>query len=67
MSPWPAARDFVGSWQASPFLALDTYTQLGEEFGWDIYKAVRLQYHAMAAAGKEPSSNADKIDTYAVS
>ncbi|XP_018543106.1 LOW QUALITY PROTEIN: TRPM8 channel-associated factor homolog [Lates calcarifer] len=48
------------SW--SVFLALETYLQLQEKFGWDAFKKVFTAYHEMS---NFPSDNQGKMNLYA--
>jgi hypothetical protein len=55
--------DFWGQW--SVWTALETYLQLQEAFGWELFPTVFTQYREMTEA-EAPASDADIIDAWVI-
>jgi hypothetical protein len=52
-------------WKADPFLALEMYIQLIEEFGWEPYTAVFEEYRKLPR-GERPRNDGEKRDQWMV-
>lgn len=50
-------------WQSDPWLAIQTYIQLQEAFGWSAYKKVFREYQLMPE-NKRPKNEEEKIDLW---
>jgi len=59
-----AGRDFA-QWKRQPFLALVSYIELQEAFGWDTYKKVFATYRDLPKA-QRPKDDAEKRDQWMV-
>ncbi|HEX4612976.1 MAG TPA: M60 family metallopeptidase [Urbifossiella sp.] len=53
------------NWQREPFVALIVYEQLRRSFGWDAFKKVFAEYHALPPADR-PRTEAAKRDQFVV-
>jgi hypothetical protein len=53
------------TWKSEPFLALQTYRELIETYGWDTLKAVIASY-SDASFGPRPNTDAERYDAWAV-
>jgi hypothetical protein len=60
-----AAGDKFTLWKKDPFIALTTYIQLVEGFGWDAWRAY-LHSFADPSFGPAPKSDAEKRDQFLV-
>lgn len=60
-----AASDKWATWKSDPFIALTTYIQLVQEFGWESWRAY-LHSFADASYGPKPSDDDDKRDQFLV-
>jgi hypothetical protein len=66
-----AIRDYIAGgadfakWKSDPFLALYTYMQLQEAFGWEAYRQVFAEYRALPDAAR-PKSDDEKRDQWMV-
>jgi hypothetical protein len=59
------ADDKFAAWKKSPFLALTTYIQLLDEFGWDAWRKY-LHSFAGTELGPKPENDADARDQFLV-
>lgn len=59
------AGDKFAVWKKEPFLALTTYIQLVDEFGWDAWKKYLYSF-SDPSFGPEPKSDIDKRDQFLV-
>ncbi len=53
------------TWPGDPFMSLILYQQVREEFGWEPYKKVFAEYHAMPR-DEQPRSQQDRRDMWLV-
>lgn len=52
-------------WKADPFLALEMYIQIREDFGWEPFKKVFAEYDALAAKDR-PRTDVEKHEQWMV-
>ncbi len=52
-------------WKRDPFLALQTYALLWQEFGWDAFRSAFRAYDDLAP-GERPSTDDEKRDRFAI-
>jgi hypothetical protein len=50
-------------WRSDPFLALTMYVELIEEFGWDVFKTVFVEYRDLPA-NERPRNDSEKRDQW---
>jgi hypothetical protein len=60
-----AGGSTFANWQREPFVALVVYDQLRRSFGWDVFKRVFAEYHALPPADR-PRTEAAKRDQFVV-
>jgi hypothetical protein len=52
-------------WKSQPFLALQMYVEIQQEFGWDLFKSVFAKYRDMPG-NKQPRSDAQRRDMWLI-
>jgi len=67
----PLIRDYTNKgkqfsdWKSDAWLALNTYVQLQDRFGWSSYQRVFANYHKLSAE-ERPKNDQQKIDLWMV-